>query len=409
MLQNIQVCYAPNEPNLHGRQQASDLETLLHYLDKAPTTAMIDSIVSTLLEFIRAFGGNSKVRLIWTNSEEDWQDLVADPLIKLGKSQEYSDDGVHARYVAYTKVRLLNDILAEERVSGKNGAPASFHSALLNHCNSHQYKSIVTKVYNIIAPQKKEDNLPGATEYASKKIKRGAKLAKATASIAASQYPNAMDTDPTPSQEHAVQDESWMQLRQNWDELTLKIRVVVVELLQNLASFLHAKFPQFVAEIDDGFKTISDDNNRVFFLTRFEPPPPMRIAFLDLVLMGSFERGQAAVVKKSTHVAAVGGIQKLLDTYWDLRPIAVGKREKGTEPRSNWLILCTCLLQMLDALDFPKTFTHDQLVICRTKAQHILGEANGLASRETIFTAEEIQRGVEAAQDLYNFVSCFVE
>jgi hypothetical protein len=406
MLQTLQMGYAANEPTLHNRAVLpSDLERAIDWLGEAPTKAFADNIYEMVMEYVRSFSGNGKMKLFWTKSKNDWPDVINGPLRDLTLAISEHTPHLQWIYVLSLRMRLLNDVLAEERVTGKISTTGSFHHALLTTVSNSDWRGFVSKAFKVMAPMDwSKTTEEGKSEWAStkrRKRKEPAKKASAAQSSAEAASPSKMEVDP-------VLGDEWIPLRMELAPDVYDIRVCLLELLENLYVLLAPGNPNFSEPIVDGFCSFTTDAERFFFINKFVATPSTRLPLLDHLLMSIFVRNTSTLQKKANLVTEAPSTKKLMTVYWDLRPAQMIKRPEGMSPKSNYALLATLLLHILDSLEFPNHFSDEDIRKCAEKAKLLHSEAKSVGKRESVYTTDEIELGIEHTQDLMNFVSAFV-
>jgi hypothetical protein len=383
---------------------------LIQLMERTPTPAMADTIYTTILEFIRAHAPLGKTRLFWTNSENDWPDLVIAPLREIWREMCTSEPQEQYLYVRNLKIKLLNDVLAEEKIARVETNPSSLHYALLNRSESNTWNSFVNGVMRILSPNigprrdTKQQGTPKA-EYASRKSKR--RSAKSPIKSSQEEASETSGMDITGANDAVASDQllsDWQKSRLQVDSINFACRVSSLELLENLFALIYPIHPNFVDGIVDSFSSIPTDAERIFFLNKFSGNSPSRLALIDRMLVQYFENNSTALQKRSNATTTVPSVKKMMGFYWDLRPIHMIKRPDDTSPKSNFIILSTLLLHALDALDFPIGFSAEDCNICITKAKLIHNQTLALAKVESVFYSEEIDQAIDCTRDLQDFV-----
>ena len=394
----------------------SDMEKAISLILRSPTPTIADNVYAMVLEYVRTFSSNGKIRLFWTHSANDWPDVINGPLRELTFALGAYQVNLQVIYGLLLQLRLISDTLAEERKNGKESSPGSLHATIVDKFESQEWSYFVTRAFKVLSPKVDPRSKETKTEHASRKKRRRKSPVKPSPSTA---IPiTSMDvSDPstsTPSTQTEGQstvDESWMQKRLVLESHVYAVRMTMLEVLENIFVILYPRQANILDEVVSGFADLPTDALRLFFLNKFMASPQSRLALLDVLLMQHFERNSSSVARKTYTVTSGGvGVDKMLTVYWDLRPIRMPSRpEDGVAPKSNYIILSTLLLHMLDALNFPSAFSASGLDTCVEKARLLYNETKILPSQETIFTEEEIDNAIEAARDLYEFVTNMVD
>lgn len=432
LLQCLQMGYAPNEPAVANRGVlAADMERAMALLLRSPTTTIADLVYNMILEFIRTYARRGNIRLFWTNTPNDWSDIIKFSLLELTGATKARDQSEHAIYVQGLKLRLILDTLAEERSSGHFDAPNSFHQCLLRHVSGSSWKDFVTRIFRLLAPPKPEEEVrrepktPKRAKATSSKSKRGAKRsaaqakdsnamasddveAKVEGQAADDEDGNVTSTQPstadsTPSKADHLMDEdlpedSWTRECLPLSQTEYGIRTILLQLLETLFVFLFPTHSNYTDNIVDGFATLPSDAERLFMLNHFNSASDPHLALLDGIIMQNFE---ATEKQESTYTPSV---PKMMNSYWNMRPIKLAEVHSSNRPRSNYTMLATLLLKTLDCLDYPNAFSPMEITQCVVYAHSLMAEVKALTTSTTVFNPDEIATAVAAAQDLVTYV-----
>lgn len=427
MLQCLQMGFAPNEPAVADRGVlAADMERAMALLLRSPTTTIADLVYGMILEFVRAYGRKGTIRLFWTNSPADWSDLINGSTRDLLHAMSGTEHKEQAIYVHSLQLRLILDVLAEERSSDASQAPNSLHQSLLNNVSTGEWKSFVIRIFKLLSPPKKEEE-----DVHNERPKRGGRRPKATAARAGTRGKrghNAMDADDeskaseekheeeeTPASQTSTAESTASKTDVAMDEDTVEdawikechtltpsmyhCHALLLEFMEALYVVLFPTHPSFADAIVNGFSTLRNDAERLFVLDHFEASPPSLLALHDGIIMGSFDDTDK---REATDTPS---IPKLMNKYWYMRPIKLAEISGLTRPRSNFTILASSLLKILVSLNFPTAFSAEEVSTCLEHAQQIHSEAQALLQADSIFTPEEIARSISITQDLVEYIS----
>lgn len=435
MLQCLQMGYAPNEPAVADRHVlAADMERAIALLLKSPTTTIADLVYGMILEFVRTYCRKGNIRLFWTNTANDWSDLIMGSLRDLTASVAEGEAGEQAVYVKLLQIRLIVDALGEERSAGTSEAPSSLHQALLNYVSTGSWRSFVGRIFKLLSPPKSEDEALHENPNAKKERKAkhtGSRPSARSRRVTRSRQANKdglMDTDE-PSMDngdkhesedalHSTQSsaadsttvkmdtgadedliESWMHECLSLSDSEYRLRTVLLQLLESLYVLLFPKHENFVDDIVNGFGTLPNDAERLFMLNHFSASIPARLALLDRLLMQNFSELRHHAVTNTP------SIPKLMKRYWLLRPLALAEFHSSRRPKSNFTILSTLLLGILDLLDYPNSFKPTEAQECIKMAEDLQGDAQELLGQSSLFLPEEIAQSLAFVQDLVTYVT----
>lgn len=427
MLQCLQMGFAPNEPAIADRGVlAADMERALALLLRSPTTTIADLVYGMILEFIRTYGRKGTIRLFWTNSPSDWSDLINGSVREVQIAMNGAEYKEQAIYVHTLYLRLILDVLAEERSSGASQAPNSLHQSLINHVSSGDWRSFVGRIFKLLSPPKKEEE----NDIKNRPPKR-ARRAKATGTRAGARGKrgrNAMDADDDESKaqekheeeeapasqtsttesttsktgtamDEDVVEDAWIKECHTLTPSLYRCHAALLELMEALYVLLFPTHPNFTDDLVNGFSTLPNDAERLFVLNHFEASPSSLLALLDGIIMGSFDD---TAQREATDMPS---IPKLMNKYWHMRPIQMAEVHGHNRPRSNFTILATALLNVLVSLNYPTAFSAEERSECLVQAQEIHTEAQALLQATSIFTPEELARSISATQDLIDYIS----
>ena len=371
-----------------------------------------------VLEYVRALSSNGQFRVFWTHSKNDWPDVVNGPLRELCIALGASEMNMQSIYGLLLQLRLISDTLAEERQNGKESSPGSLHTTLIDTFSSNEWSYFVSRVFKVLSPNvntRVKGDETKASEHPSRKKRRRKSSPKASTTETSSNSMYISDLSSTASssqmETQTEADESWMQKRLVLERHVYAVRMAMLELLENMFVILYPHQSNLLDDIVSGFAGLPTDAERVFFLNKFMANPQTRLAVLDVILMQNFERNTSNLAKKRNSVTSGAiSVQKMVNVYLDLRPIRMPKRpDEGLVPKSNYHILSTLLIHMLDALNFPTAFSKADIVTCVEKTRLFCNETKTLPQQETIFTVQEIDNAIEAACDLYEFVTAMAD
>lgn len=443
-LQCLQLGYAPNEPAVGGRSVlAADLERAMSQLICAATTTIAENVFGMVVEYIRALAGKGTIKLFWTNTANDWSDLIVIPIRELSFVLKANKSNESAIRVQTLRLRVISVVLSEEKRAGVSSLPTSLHSAFARHTKLSDWKSFVSKVFTLIVPPRSASEpeekpieivatrsssaRPKKAAAAPKAKKTSAKnaakmdlvdelLAEATESSLmaeivseASQSSHPADEGSktgSPNSKFAKPGETSngaLQTGENapqTSEALYDVQVALLHLLEQLYSLLHPRNYSFANNIVDGIVTAPTDEKRFFILDRLNGDSASRLALLDSILMQSFQIDK----KTGFNVDVPLGKLKLLNVYLHLRPLTEHTRLPSFTPKSNYNLLAKLLLGVLETLEFPNDFTKNEIASCVSTAKALRSEAEDLANKRTIFNEKEINEANASTQDLLDFV-----
>lgn len=397
MMQLLQLGYAPNEPSTGGRSNmTSDLERAIAVIAHSATIAVGDNIYGMILEYVRTYSRNMDIKLFWTNTSEDWPDVLQNALLELITAINHETPTMTWVYLCAARIRLINDVFAEERVNDKITTPGSLHHALHETVSYTKWKKVVNQIFKAFATK---DISEGGDQIDSSPPKSQTKSAngKNKSTVDSASLSTPMDTDPP-------EPENWISRRLESDPVMYDIRMSLIELLDNLYRLILPTNPDYLSLVQDQLLLLPSEKELLFVIKKFTATPETRILYLDALICATFVRNPTKNSVPS--LSSKPSVAKVVNVYWNLRPVASQKRENRSR-KSSYAFLSFLLLQILDTYDYPTKFSSDDVATCVELSKQLYDEVMALDPERCSFTKEEIDSAVDHSRDLLDFVSTF--
>lgn len=292
LLQFLQLGYSPN---LSQNKTEGDLMCLYKIIEEAQNQTTLQMSYCAILQFVRTNLDQEDKNVFWNNTQDDWENLILVPLKHFLKTlkEEFSWSQI---FTLNTLLKLLNEIIAEERCAEMQYHPSSLHTTIRT--------------------------------YADQKFCNFTKLAFEILGQLCFENFSKLD-DPNNKIHHKK-------------ALLISSRYEILEIIKNVSYLLELQSTK-LEWIVYGFNDLPSKNDKIFFLSNLSLKKQQTLYILDYILVKNYLVSR--IEKNLSDLQP--SVFKLIEYYFKLRPIPHKLRSQDYKMFSDYCILIVIMTYII--------------------------------------------------------------